>query len=280
MTSFEFYFMTPFAPSCQMCYLLDEMHFRLALKYPDDPLCDGKDFVVEIWTDLYHKENNEGEWHGVPMNFISTERLVDTKSRVSYYGADLIITCVGCYSFTYRARHKTEEEFTWAEWIGINGRLEVRRQTDHLTTYIQEPITIKITHNIYIGNYSAATEAHLNGFDALLNVSDDAPVYAKQLSRPIILKKLPISFGVDNVISETSLLEAVFWLRAMSDLCTKIMVASRDGHGRAGSILIAFIFAMNPNLTFEEAYKFVNDRHFVYPHKGLQDALTRLYLRE
>ncbi|KAH9489450.1 hypothetical protein Btru_056399 [Bulinus truncatus] len=277
---FEIMFMTPFTPSCQTCYLLDKVFFRTALKYPDDSSCSGEQFVVELWTDLYHKENNEGEWHAVSMKFLSSEKLPDVHKAVSYYGVDLVVTCMGKYKFTYRARHTGDTDYQWASWFEINGRLEIRRQTDHLTTYIQVPEVSQVTHNIYIGNFSAAQEAHLNGFDGLLNVSDEAQVYAKQLSRPIILKKLPISFGADVIISETHLLEAVFWLRAMSDLCNKIMVSSRDGHGRAGSILIAFIFAMNPNLSFDEAYRFVNDRHFVYPHRGLKAALERLYIRE
>ncbi|KAK0041135.1 Dual specificity phosphatase catalytic domain protein [Biomphalaria pfeifferi] len=277
---FEFLFLTPYTPSCQTCYLLDKVFFRTALKYPEESKCSSQDFIVELWTDVFHKENNEGEWHKVPMTFQSSEKLVDAHQVVSYYGVDLLVTCLGKYKFTYRAKHRKDNDYQWAAWFNVNGCLEVRRQTNHLTTFIQVPEVSQVTHNIYIGNFTAAQEAHLNGFDGLLNVSDEAQVYAKQLSRPIILKKLPIAFGANVVISETHLLEAVFWLRAMSDLCNKIMVASRDGHGRAGSILIAFIFAMNPNLSFEEAYRFVNDRHFVYPHRGLRSALERLYVRE
>ncbi len=66
----------------------------------------------------------------------------------------------------------------------------------------------------------------------------------------------------------------------MSDKCRKILVHSRAGHARSGSILVAFVFANNPNLSFEQAMEFVNRRHFVYDHKGLKDSLYRLYPRE
>ncbi|XP_059155602.1 uncharacterized protein LOC131940800 [Physella acuta] len=280
MVELDFFFITPFAPSCQVCYLLDNKHFRAAIKYSEAEHVFDKDFIVEMWSNLYHKEYSEGDWHAIPMKLLSTEKLPDSRKCISYFGVDLIVTCLGSFEFTYRGRHKDDPNFKWAKYLGCNGRLEIKRQTDHLTTYVQESKLSKVTHNIYVGNFTAALEAHLNGFDALLNVSNDAPVYAKQLSRPIILKKLPIAFGVDVVIGENMILEAVFWLRAMSDLCSKILIASRDGHGRAGSIMISFIFAMNPNLTFDEAYKFVNDRHFVYPHKGLRESLNRIYIRE
>ncbi|CAG5132639.1 unnamed protein product [Candidula unifasciata] len=272
--------MTPLAPSCQYCYLLDEMHFRVGIQAENTKHLHPEDILVELWTNLYHKENNEGEWHEVPMHYLSTQSTRDDGSIVFFYGVDLIITCLGCYSFTFRMHHKSDPDYTWATWISVDGRVEVRTPTCELTTWILEPEVSQITHNIYIGNYTAALQAPESGFDCLLNMSDNAPVYPLQLSNYIIFKKCPLPAGSNHVIGDELLQVCVEWLRAMSNRCHKIMVVSRNGRGRAGSILISFIFAMNPNLSFEEAYKFVNTRHFVYYNKGLRDSLYRLFPRD
>ncbi|BFZ07762.1 hypothetical protein BsWGS_10801 [Bradybaena similaris] len=280
MVATKIQWMTPLAPSCQYCYLLDKMHFRVGVQTVNSKDTLPDDIIVELWTNLYHKENNEGEWHDVSMPYLSTQSTRDDGSVVYFYGVDLIITCLGCYGFTYRMHHKNDADYTWAAWIHVNGRVEVRTPIAELTTWILEPAMSQITHNIYIGNYKAALLAPDYGFDCLLNMSDDAPVYPLQLSNYIIFKKHPIPAGCNYVITDQLLQITTEWLRAMSNRCRKIMVASRNGRGRAGSILISFIFAMNPNLSFEEAYKFVDSRHFVYYNKGLCDALYRLYPRD
>merc|ERR1719394_2054088 len=110
------------------------------------------------------------------------------------YGVELILTCLGDYAFTYRIRHMFEKipKVAWAEDFEVDGHVKVHRPVKEYTTWVQEPETDKITHNIYIGNYQAATVAPEDGFDCLLNMADDAPVYPQQLMHPVVYRKCPL----------------------------------------------------------------------------------------
>jgi len=275
---------TPFAPSKQKAYMLDTMSFRMGIIVKkENTHIKPDDFKCFLWTDLYHKGYNEGDSHGVEMTHQAVQTHKDDGTVCYIYGATLLFTCLGAYTFTYRVKHRLEPEFM-TRWAGggfkESGSIMIKQPIKDYTLWIQEPRSDQITSNIYVGNYQAAQEAPEHGFGVLLNTADDAPIFPLQMLRPIILRRCPLPAGANNVIPDKVVCECVNWLRAMSDRCEKILIHSRDGFGRAGSIVLAYIFAYNKNLTFEEAIKFVEKRHFIYNHRGLKDTLYRLYPRD
>ncbi|GFO10194.1 transposase [Plakobranchus ocellatus] len=221
------------------------------------------DFIGElrIWFDNlevdFFRGSNEGEWHVVKMPYLHVFITSDSGLADFLYGVDLQLTCEGHFGFNYRA---------------ISKKLKKSFKT-HSSGQMQ------ITPNIWIGNHAAALNSSNTGYDCLLNASDDAPVHVMKLNRPMILRKFNISSGVDIVISDETLHKAVRWLYEANKRCTKILVFSKYGDARAASIIIAYIYAKNPDLTFEEAVKFVDSRCPVSYHKGLKSTVARLYPR-
>jgi len=58
-----------------------------------------------------------------------------------------------------------------------------------------------------------------------------------------------------------------------------LVCSPRFGFARAASVAIAFVMAENEKMTFEEAVDHVSVRRPVLPHRGLKDAIHRLYPR-
>ncbi|KAK3708194.1 hypothetical protein RRG08_023605 [Elysia crispata] len=254
----------------------DIIHFRLCIRTV--PTLDPSDFIVRIWTNLCHKEHNEGEWHVVPMVYQDVAIKSDSGFVDYLFGADLMMTAKGKFGFNYRAICKKLKK---SERSNTHGEIQVKLSSLFvpMTEWIQYPMQAQITKNIWIGNHAAALEAHRYGFDCLINTADDANVYVLKLNAPIILRKFPISQGVNNIISDKRLHTAVRWLWEASTRCDKILVFSKYGCARSASILIAYIYARNRDLSFADAVKFVDCRIPIYYHTGLKASLERLYPR-
>lgn len=284
MVFFKIEWMTPKAPSEQRAYMLDTMSFRMSLLVNKEAgeFIDHGDFQCHLWTNLYHKGYNEGNWHSVTMQHQGVATHKDNNKVIYIYGVELLLTCLGTYGFTFRAKHRmdNEDSTVWGSPYKVNGQVTVCQPVQQHTTWVQEPELNQITSNVYLGNYQAALQAPDLGFDCLLNTADDAPVFPLQLLQPLIYRRCPLKAGANNPIPERVICQTVNWLRAMSDRCEKILIHSRAGYGRAGSIMVAFIFAYNRNLSFEESMAFVEKRHFVYNHQGLKDTLYKLYPRD
>jgi len=101
-------------------------------------------------------------------------------------------------------------------------------------------------------------------------------------SRPVVIyRKIAMRDGAHNPIEAHLISEAVEWLRSVDrgDASAKVLVNCRAGIGRAGSVGVAYVFATNPAMSFDDAYQFVFAKRFVYPHAGLADILYNLYPR-
>jgi len=270
---------TPLYTARQHAYMLDTMSFRMGVVVNNtvQPI-DPEDLECCLWTNVYHTGDNEGEWSNVKMDHKGVATKQDDGTVAYIYGVTLQFTCLGTYGFTFRVRHKQEPEFMTqnASEYWHTGSITIKQPIRDYTLWIQEPELSQITSTMYIGNHQAALQAPEQGFGVLLNAADDAPIFPLQMLTPIILRRFPLPSGADKIIPDRVVCESVNWLRAMSDKCQRILVHSRDGHGRAGSIVLAYIFAFNRSLTFEQALQFVMKRHFIYNHRGLRDTLYRL----
>jgi len=106
-------------------------------------------------------------------------------------------------------------------------------------------------------------------------------VPSNQCSPAVVYRKIAMRDGAHNPIDRELMAEAVAWLRAVDHgpTDTKVLVNCRAGIGRAGSVGVAYVFATNPAMSFDEAYRFVFAKRFVYPHAGLAGILYDLYPR-
>jgi len=164
--------------------------------------------------------------------------------------------------------------------------------TDFLLNLVfQGPDYNHIIGNVHLGNFIAATNAAELGFTHVLNVADNLDmVYSSPVSEshqsnqhqpvPVTYRKIAMRDGAHNPIEIHLVAEAVKWLRSVDYEGTKILVNCRAGIGRAGSVAVAYVFATNPSLSFDEAYQFVFAKRFVYPHAGLSSMLYQLFPRQ
>jgi len=153
---------------------------------------------------------------------------------------------------------------------------------------LQGPDYNHIIGNVHLGNFIAATNAAELGFTHVLNVADNLDmVYSTSDSQhgdhhqpvTVTYRKIAMRDGAHNPIEIHLIAEAVEWLRSVDYEGTKILVNCRAGIGRAGSVAVAYVFATNPSLSFDDAYHFVFAKRFVYPHASLASMLYQLFPR-
>ncbi|KAG0212094.1 hypothetical protein BGX28_006855 [Mortierella sp. GBA30] len=139
---------------------------------------------------------------------------------------------------------------------------------------------------------SSASSMSLNGG----NDSDAASHGTNEDGTPVEAKKkaafkhkvISLPPGAHNKISDAILKEAVEFLRAEISQGKKVLVHCRDGHGRSGSVAVAYIAAQledqrrnagrdSKDGVYEEALKEVwKWKCDMYPHKGLRQSLERI----
>lgn len=282
----------PDVPSHNIMFMLEAMTFKLAVAGEKSIVPSG--VVAEAWTNVYHKDNPEGEWHSIPLDLISTDQHhcpgqgQNEELIIATFGNAVMLTSDGNYSFTFRVRIKpqmadrgessVDQNWFWAGGYEENGVISVRPPSND--SWTKGPEYNHILGPVYLGNFMAASIADKLEFDAVLNVADSLDLITSKFSRPVDYKKIPMRDGAMNQIPAEQIKEAVEWLRKRSSSCHKILVNCRAGIGRAGSVVVAYVFVQNLNMSFEQAYKFVFSRRFVYPHKGLRDTLYKLYPRK
>ena len=266
----------PDVPSWNTMFMLEAMTFKIAIvvQKPVDP---STKLIVEAWTNIYHKDNPEGEWHAIPLELISSQDKDGSELTVTF-GNAVMLTSDGNYAFTFRFRHEQDESWMWVGGYEENGNISVRPPSGD--NWTKGPSFDHILGPVNLGNFMAASVADELGIDAVLNVADSLDLITSKFSKPVDYKKIPMRDGAMNPIPQEQVAEAVAWLMDRSQHCTKILVNCRAGIGRAGSVVVAYVFAENLSMSYEEAYNYVFSRRFVYPHKGLRDTLHRLYPRQ
>ena len=272
--TFEEFF--PKIPSFSYMFMLEAMTYRTTLCIRPSEVesrLDPLDAIVQVWTSQYDREHCEGKWHPVDLPYVCTS----SDGTHHTFGQSVIITSDRDFRFTFRVRLPGDTDFRWSHGYGVDGvaHVEAPRLRDSWTL---GPEYQHIGGAVHVGNFIAATNARDCGFTHVLNVADNLDmVYAD--SDDVVYHKILMVDGAHNPIKSSQIWEAVTWLQRHDRRGNKILVNCRAGIGRAGSVGVAFVYAHNPTMTYEEAYSFVFERHFVYPHAGLQQSLFDLFPR-
>ena len=262
----------PSVSNVQCMYMLEAMTYKAVIKMEPCLANDPHQIIVEVWCNQYDKDNPSGNWHAIRLPYIASE---DNANHT--YATSIIITSASDFEYTFRMKHDSNKDWLWSHGYNQNGRVHVElpRQADKWT---QGPNFDEIIYNsIWVGNFIAASNAKSCGFTHVLNCADNLDiVYA---GGGIDYKKIPLKDGAANPISDESIKEAVLWLKERNKKGNRILINCRAGIGRAGSIAVAFVFATNSSMSFDDAYKFVFQKRFIYTHTGLKESLYNLYPR-
>lgn len=256
----------------QCMYMLEAMTYKLTIRMNPSVVCEPKKIIAEVWCNQYDKDNPAGQWHAVRLPFMAS---LDSITHV--YAASVILTSASDFEYTFRMKLQDKDEWIWSHGFNQNGHVHVEapRQGDKWT---QGPSVDQITDTISIGNFIAASNAKANGFTHVLNCTDSLDlVFA---GGGIEYKKVPLQDGAAHKISKEHVREAVDWLKMHDRKGNRILINCRAGIGRSGSIAIAFIFATHRKMTYEDAYNFVFQKRFIYPHSELRETLYELYPRD
>lgn len=269
----------PEIPSTNVMFMLEAMTFKIGVVM--EKTVSPSEIVAEAWTNIYDKDNPEGLWHSIPLNLIEAPNwdaaTIQDQINVTF-GNAVILTSDGEYRFTFRIRQKQATEWIWRSGFMQDGIIEVRPPFGE--KWSQGSNYNKILGTVHLGNFIAASKADQLGFDAVLNLADNLDLIPEKFSSPVLYTKIPLRDGAVNPIPEDKLKEAVEWLQKHGRQYKKVLVNCRAGIGRAGSVAVAYVFAENPTMSYEDAYNYVFKRRFVYPHKGLRDSLYTLFPRK
>ena len=271
----------PSVPSWNHMFMLEAMTFKLTVSISDDGVT-ADEICAQVWTNLYHRGNPEGEWHSIDLIYEpDTLRWECESQRMCTFSEAIILTSDGeAYRFTFRVKVKrsSDNDWIWANGYMMDGVIKISPPTGEKWT--KGPEFNHIFEGVHLGNFMASSIADELEFDAVLNVADNLDLVPSKFSRQILYKKVPMRDGARNQIPDELIQEAVDWLRDQNKEQRKIIVNCRAGIGRAGSTVVAFVFCQNPSWSFEEAYDYVFSKRFVYPHYKLKDTLYKLYPRK
>ncbi|KAL3873163.1 hypothetical protein ACJMK2_036313 [Sinanodonta woodiana] len=266
----------PPVPSWQHMYMLEAMTFKMKIAV-DDPNITADEICAQVWTNIYHRGNPNGHWHAVPLPVLKSSSELNNGKKELVFSDSVILTSDGEeYRFTFRARVK-QRTWMWANDYKVDGLVRISPPTGEKWT--QGPEFNQICENIYLGNFMASSIADELGFHSILNVAENLDLVSSKFSHEILYRKIPMMDGARNKIPDHLIQEAVSWLEEQDALNKKTIVNCRAGIGRAGSTVVAYVFYKNPTWSFEQCYKFVSEKRFIYPHNGLEETLYRLYPR-
>lgn len=237
---------------------------------------DPAQLLVQAWTSQCDTHSPQGEPHAVDLGYIRQD---DRKSTVHHYGQTVVITSDKDFDFTFRLRIPGSAD---GEWVlshdgDCKGHAEVSPARDE-DKWTQGPDYAHILDSVHLGNFIAATHAQECGFSHVLNVADNLDMVYP--GGGVVYHKVAMADGAHNPIAGPTLSEAVHWLQAHNKPGHRVLLNCRAGIGRAGSTAVAFVFAQNPGMTYEEAYQFCFSKRFVYPHVGLKDLLYEAFPRK
>ena len=275
-TSVKFYDFSPSIPcNCDMM-MLQGMTYKASVEV--NPNCGniGEMVKVQAWTSQCDTDSPDGQWHAVDLAYIGCD---DKNDSLHHFGQTVVITSDKDFDFTFRLHAPGMEPgvWRWSHSFGYNGHAEVAPPRDQ-DKWTQGPDYTHIVGAVHLGNFIAATRAKECGFTHVLNVAENLDMVYPDGG--VEYFKVPMVDGANNPIEDFKIQDAVNWLQKHDKEGNKILLNCRAGIGRAGSTAVAFVFAQNPEITYEEAYQFCFSKRFVYPHVGLKDILCKCFPRK
>ena len=262
----------PEIPSFSYMFMLEAMTYKATLLLPAG--MDPREVEVQAWTSQCSRRDAEGNWHAQDLE------LIDSENGLHTYGKSIIITSAKDFRFTFRFRLRGEDEWQWSHGWMEDGTAHVEppRMGDRWTQGIDYT---HIHGAVHLGNFMASVHAPDPecSFTHVLNVADNLDmVYPKESS--VHYLKIPMHDGAHNPIDINMLHQAISFVMQNDKPGNKLLIHCRAGIGRAGSVTVGFVMARHPSWTFEEAYDFVYERRFVYPHAQLKQQLHKLFPRQ
>ncbi len=263
----------PQIPSETEMMMLQGMTYRTTVTLPAE--VEPNDVLVQAWTSQCDRFSSDGQWHAIDLAFLGS----DVSWTRHEYGVTRSITGDKNFHFTFRARVKTAAEqdgWQWSHPFGVNGYAYVLPCRDE-DEWTQGPNFDHITGALYLGNFIAATHATECGFTHVLNVAQTLDVVFPH--NEVVYHKILMIDGSQHVIEDEQLLDSVHWIKKHDKPGNKILLNCRAGIGRAGSAAIAYVYYLNPDMSYQDAYDFCFAKRYVYPHFGLQSSIERLFPR-
>lgn len=261
----------PSIPSWNYMFMLEAMTYKVTVELDGTMDINPTELTVQAWSNQYDRDNNEGKWHAINLKYIETKN-----GNQLVFGNSDIITSANDFNFTYRMKCAGDKDWRWAASYGEDGFAHVEPPRDY-DEWTKGPNYDHILGSVNLGNFIAATNAKECGFTHVLNVAENLDMVYPDGG--VNYLKIAMRDGACNSIENDKIKQAVEWLKANDTPDHKILVNCRAGIGRAGSVAVAYCFARLADISYEDSYKHVSERRFVYPHYGLKDTLYELYPR-
>ena len=227
--------------------------------------------TVELWTDVVHADSPDGTWHGIRMSRSTSEGLYQTMLRP---------TGSGDFRFTYRycQHRRMPPDWEWAGEPTDDGHLTVA-PPDPERLWTQGPSFAWVMEGMAVGNVWAAREADRHGFDAVLNLAEEFPDIVPSRTA-VEYRHIPLRDGANHPIPEPKIEAAVTWVNRQLRTEHRVLINCRAGIGRSGSIAVAVVYANNRSWPYRRALDFTRaQKPDIYPHRGLPEALARVFPR-
>ncbi|CAL1529676.1 unnamed protein product [Lymnaea stagnalis] len=304
----------PQTPGSLKIAMLDPLDISLCLECEKPiPL---RNFSAYAWTHVYHaaddgppsldqqdmrrvslgegeqlffkplQDNPEGIYRELKLKYVENSREWDDMGITTYlFSAKVFPTHPGEFRLTYNVKYKlpdTTKVMVWANKFQEDCMVTVTLPRAP-NSWTQAAEVSQITQNMYLGNSKAMLSAEEKGFDAVLNLDPETEEKVHGDWPPKVLRyfqNIVQEIGSGNEVEPEQIQNLVKWLWNAYPKYKKILIGDSDGVSAVGSAMTAYIFANNPNLTFEEAYNFVWARKFVFCHKGLKETLLESYPRD
>lgn len=272
--SFKFVALQPKVATRVETYVNEDLAYHAVLDV--DPNIDPRQIVVEVWTNQRDSLNTDGEWHAIGLTYRGFR-----SDQMKVYANRSLMAGQGEFEFNYRARASGDDDWTWyRSYDGINSRGMVHgpRTSDKFSPTLSGPDYNRVVGIVSVGNLVAAGRAKELGFTHVLCT-------AVELDRPfpedngVVFGKVAIQYGAEKPVGQEELDSAVNWIRMSWKDDHRILVYCKYGFQRAGSVVLAFVLAQNPRMSYEEGLARTTIKRLVIPHAGLKDTIYKLYQR-
>lgn len=272
--SFKFVQLLPKVATRVDTYVNEDLAYHAVLDV--DPNVDPRQIVVEVWTNQRDSQNTNGEWHAVNLPYRGFR-----SDQMKVYGTKSLMAGEGDFEFNYRAKVSWDNDWTWfRSYDGVNSRGKIHgpRTPDKFSPTLSGPDYNRVVGIVSVGNQVAAGRAKELGFTHVLCT-------AAELDRPfpenngVVFGKVAIPYGAEKPVGPEELGTAVDWIRNSWKDGRRILVYCKYGFQRAGSVVLAFVLAHNPSMSYEEALGRTAAKRLVIPHAGLKDTVYKLFPR-
>ena len=111
----------PPIPSRGEMFMLEAMTYTVILQAFPLAGISPCDLIVQAWTNQCEDNNTKGEWHAVTLQHLDT----DDYSDCMIFSTSVIITKNRDFEFTFRAKIRSDPDYTWFGRSGNNGHMTV-----------------------------------------------------------------------------------------------------------------------------------------------------------